>query len=815
MNNIQSSNISHGMPPQKVSSNKKKETKWQESCVNAISNMSGGRDLNGRSSKERKKINYDLINSILDESDFKHILDPYGQGKENIKSGKQPSKLRAINLIVNKINLLVGEEINRPFSWAVMGVSGEVVSEKDKAKKEELLKSAQQILLQEAGIPNVDQIDPNTGEPISPKSFEEIEEYYNYTHQDIREQSTNKILQHLRFYERLDKKFNEGWKHALISTEEIFYIGIVNGEPSLRVCNPINCDFDKNPDLDSIEEGDWFKEERWMTKGQIIDEYGEYLTDSQFKKIDQGEFRQPMSNDMHPGYAYPANDVNYYTRNSHSTQSSSTHYKVIHVVWKSMKKIGFLSYVDEFGDNQESIVNESFKLTPEMIEAGYDVEWTWVPEVWHGTKISEDIIIQVEPVPNQIRSMDNPRKVSLPYVGSVYNSMNSEATSLVDLLKPHLYLYISIWYTIEAEIAKSKGRKFIMDIAQIPKSHGFDVDKWMYHFDNLGIAWINSKEEGRKGDPNSIAQFNQFQAVDVSLSNSVVGLVQILDKIEYLMDKIVGITPQREGVTSSSETATGLERSVTQSSSITEPWFYIHNDVKQRAMTHLLECAKHAYPDKKKLNYILNDVERISYEIDMEKIADSEYNVFVVNTSRDTQVLNALRQKAEQAISSGILQFSDVAKLYQSQSIAQYTRELEKAEIQRNQKQEELQQGQVDAQNNKIKADQEEKEKERMFQAEQKQLDRENKIATATIQSMGFDDDIQGTGRIEALEQGKFALEQSKVAHEHNIKQQELNQEAREKQKDRDLKKQEIESKEKIEKLKAKTALKNKTVGEK
>ena len=34
--------------------------------------------------------------------------------------------------------------------------------------------------------------------------------------------------------------------------------------------------------------------------------------------------------------------------------------------WKSMKKIGFLSFIDELGEEQEGIVDETFKLTPEM-----------------------------------------------------------------------------------------------------------------------------------------------------------------------------------------------------------------------------------------------------------------------------------------------------------------------------------------------------------------------------------------------------------------------------------------------------------------
>ena len=607
------------LPAQKISE-KKKGVKWQETCVEALASMTNGRTINGRTSWGRKQVNYDLVNSIINENDYEYVLDPYGQGSN--KMGNSPGKLRDINLITNKVSFMKGEEINRPFNYQCIAVNGGAVSAKEEQKREMLTEAAYKVLAQELGVDLEPTIDPETGEEV-PVTFESVDKYMSYSHVDLREKWGNDILKYLEHAERLNLKFNEGWEHALIAAEEIYYVGIINGQPKLRTCNPLNCEFDRNPDNPNIEDGDWFREDRWMTTGQILDEYGEFLSDKQIDSLESGSARKGVSNSMHPGFGYSENDIDAYETSSPASRntSNSAQWLVNHVVWKSMKKIGFVTYPDEAsGGKEEGIVDSSFKLTPEMIEMGYEVEWTWIPEVWQGTKIADQIYVDIKPLPNQSRSMDNPREVKLPYVGTIYNATNSVQTSLVDLLKPHQYLYNTIWYRLETEVAKAKGKKMVMDIAQIPKSQGWDLDKWMYMFDNVGIAMINSHEEGTEGSSTGKpSSFNQFNAIDMTLSQSIGQYLTILDKIENLMDRIVGITPQREGQTKASETAAGGQASIIQSSIVTEPLFYVHNEVKKKVLSSLIECAKFAYPNQKKLNYITDDQTRVMLNIDVEK----------------------------------------------------------------------------------------------------------------------------------------------------------------------------------------------------
>ena len=493
------------MPSQKLSF-KKKVKKWKEQCVEAICSMGGSGSSNDRSSNERKQTNYDLVNSIIDENDFKYVLDPYGLGDKDQKG--KPAKMRDINLIVNKINRLKGEEMERPFNFQVYATNGNAVSEKEKKEMEMVLYVAQAKVAAMLGVPQEEIMNPETGEMDPPQSFEAIDKWKSSSLRDVREQWGNDILEYLKYKENLESKFSTGWEHGLIAAEEYYYIGISNNQPRLRVCNPIMCEFDRNPDNMNVEDGDWFREERLMTTGQILDEFGEHLTEEQIKKLDEGSIKPGLSNQMYPGFAYHQSD---FKKGGARPTSNSNQHVVQHVVWKSMKKIGFVSFINENEEETTMVVDETFKMQPEMLEAGYELEWKWIGEVWQGTKLGDGEYVNIEPLPNYNSSMDNPGKCKLPYVGKVYNATNSIQTSLVDLLKPHQYLYNIIWYRLETELSKAKGKKMVMDIAQIPRSEGIDLDKWMYMFDNLGIAFINSFEEGKEKFQGKTSQFNQHE----------------------------------------------------------------------------------------------------------------------------------------------------------------------------------------------------------------------------------------------------------------------------------------------------------------
>lgn len=808
-------NYGNSMPQQKLSS-RKKTKEWGKACVRAVANQGkSSRDLNGRTRWERKQINYDLVNSIIREDDFKHVINPYGSEKV---SSSQPAKLRDINLVFNKLNLMRGEEMARPFNFHVMATNGEAVTIKEEKKKEMIMSAAKYQLYEAAGLSPEPSIDPETGEEVPPVPLPQIEKYMSSSYTDIRERWANDILSYIEKDQDLALKFNEGWEHGLISAEEVFYVGKVNGRVVVRVVNPLNSDFDRNPDNPKIEDGDWFKEDRSMTVGQILDEFQDKLTDDQITRLDTGNMQFNANQNMHPGFAYTEDSIKAYSRNSHSDRGTAqnTHIQVTTVVWKSMKKLGTLKYLDQNGEFQENFVDDTFKLTPEMKEQGMSVKWRWIPQVWQGTKISEDIIVDVKPIDTSI-DPDNPSACKLPYVGRVLNGTNSVQTSMVDLIKPHQYLYCVVWFRLEAELAKAKGKKFLMDMALLPKSQGFDMEKWMYMFDNVGLALVNSFETGKGQFSDKTSAFNQFQAIDMTLSQSIGQYIQILDRIEGEIDRMLGITPQREGQVQASESATATRAAQVNSSYVTEPWFYMHNQVKKEVLTQCLNVAKFAYEGTKKINYIVDDVQRVMTQIDMDKFCDSYYGLFVTNSSKDNRLFDKIEALAPMLAQGDKARFSDLIAMYESNSIAEFKNRIEDAELQAEQKAQAAQEAQQQSEQQAMEMEAQKEKDQRDWQSNENQLDRDSDIQKTVISAVGFNaSDESGDGTVDdIIKQGDLALKQMDSERKHIQEDRKINLDRESKSKELDFKNRELKAKERMNKDNNRTALKNKVVGEK
>jgi hypothetical protein len=673
------------MPPQHIKS-AKKGPKWGRNCVLAIKGMSSGIDDMGRSTRENKEENYDLVNSKYREDDFEHVLNPYGLDMKSF--GGTPTKMQNYNIIRSRLETLRGEEMNASLNFFVYAISGEAVSAKKQKRKDMLkdLMKAQirmEFQLDEAVTKLEEQMNQLQEQMQTMQDQQQMQQMqqqmqklqeqrnnmpdiqaemkrFNSIYTDPTEQTNNKILKYLKKNDKLALKFNLGWFHALVSAEEIYYTGIIMGHPSVRPVNPLQVDYDKGANTTFIHEGNWVREEYWLPIGEIISMYGDVLTDAQVKLISEGKAGHSyMQGGMQQGFAYSYDGGQ---RRSQWVNGVGTHVYVMQCAWRSWAKVGILGYPDKrTGKWEEVEVDDSFKMTDELDALGAQLSWHWDHDIWEGTLIGTDIFINVRPKHNQTGN--------LPYVGYVYNNVNSIATSMVDLVKAHQYTYIVVWWRLEQELAKAKGKKFIMDMAQLPSSMGWDVDKWMYYFDNLGVVWINSTEEGRKGDPSSQAQFNQFQSIDMTLSQVVGQYMEILEKLEYLVEDIMGVSPQRMGDIKASETATGAQTSISRSTNVTKPWFYFHDLCKEAVLNELLELAKIAYIDGAEMELVLDEFEVETLRIDGDKLNGSQMGCFVSNSYEDRERRDKMEGLLTAAVNQGKASLLDVAKSLRSDSM--------------------------------------------------------------------------------------------------------------------------------------------------
>jgi hypothetical protein len=325
------------------------------------------------------------------------------------------------------------------------------------------------------------------------------------------------------------------------------------------------------------------------------------------------------------------------------------------------------------------------------------VEWKWIIEIWEGYRIGKDMYLGIQPLEYQHVSMENPNAQKLPYTGAVYNNLNTKPRSLVSIMKPLQYMYIILWYRLELAIARDKGKVAVMDVTQIPKNMGIDVNKWMHYLSALGVAFVNPYETGwdipgREGGRPS--QFNQMQAWDLSMSNVIAQYIQLMDKIEGMLAQLTGITPQRQGAISSSELVGNVERSVIQSSHITEPWFWVHNQVKKQVLTMLLDTAKFAWKgNKKSLHYVLDDATRAFINLS-DQFFNEDMDVFVDDSTKENQQIEMLRNLMQPAMQNGasLLDIAEIITLDNVNLIKQRLQEIEEKRMQQMQEQQQREQ---------------------------------------------------------------------------------------------------------------------------
>lgn len=826
-------------PVQKLPMSKKTK-EWKENCVDYIigkSGFSNGGGNNGRTRYEEMQTYYDLYNSIYNEKDLLYVTNPFKQ-----KDGF-PATAQDYNIIKPKIDLLLGEETKRPFNFKVVRTSDNATSEMQEKAKQMLTDYIMGMITANMGQEEAIRFQQaiQSGEILPP---EQIQKYLNKDYKDIAETTAYHSLNYLKNKLNITHEFYKGWKDALIAGEEIYYVGIVNGDPYLERVNPLYFSYDQSADLEFIHDSDWCCRKMIMSATEIYDRFYDKMSESQLNELLE------MIEDTSRGGINPEmrkSSLDYPHIKTHSINSLSSNpfegsdnINVWHCCWKSFKKIGFITYQDpETGEIDEVQVDESYKVT------GFElnVEWSWIIEVWEGYRVGEDLYIGIQPLEYQHISADNLNSQKLPYTGVVYNNTNSSPRSLVSMMKPLQYMYIVLWYRLELAMARDKGKVPVIDVTQIPKSMGIDVNKWMHYLGALGVAFINPYEEGwdipgREGGKPS--QFNQFTSLDLTMASTIDQYINLMNKIEDMVSEISGVSKQREGSIASNELVGNVERSVVQSAHITEPWFWVHNQVKREALTMLLDTSKVAWKGNKRcLHYILDDATRAFISLSDDFFYE-DMDIFVDDTTKNQQQVEALKQLMQPAMQNGA-SLLDIAEIITMDNISMIKGRLEEIEQKRMEQQQQMEQAQAEREQQMAQMQNEIKEEELMLKEAEMDLkkyeiDSNNatKITVAQLNAYkGVEDmDQDGNGQIDVVEIGNQALQQQKINSEAASKQFELNNKAREielkrqienkkiqLEKDRmkhetELQKQKDDEAYKREQLKAKTALKNKTNAE-
>jgi hypothetical protein len=697
---IIASNI-FSFPKQKLSY-KSKDEEWAKvnvRCGILLSDYDQGKT---RKSKDEMDLNYRLVSGDFDEKDVDRSLNPL-----NLKGVRWPVKIQNYPIELTKLDILKGEELSRPFNWFLRASNDHVVIQKEEREQEQLKNYV------------ATQLDnPNFSETEVKKDLQKMKKYYNYDYQDEREEMGTRLLQHIWKTQRVPYITTDAFYDIVTVAEEIYACDIFHSEPTNRKVKPRNISVFGNGESNYIDNAMIIVEDSWLSVGSVIDMFFDELDDDQVTYLDEGKNANRMGqNLMLSGPVNMAEEYVLAYGTQHIPLTSKDKYiygggfddhgniRVYRVCWRSKVKTGYLTYYID-GEEVHDYVSEDYKINTSL---GEKIEWQWLTEWWQGYcigNVNDGIYVKMERLPRIGMTVNNPSNVMSPYVGTIY-TIGDKAYSLIDRIRPYKYLYNITMTRAELASARNKGVLAEMDLARIPD--GWEPDIWMMYAELNGWFVTNSFKEGNEGPAMGklLSNLNNRAPATMNLDASqvIISNLELARWIKNEINEITGITPQREGQISNRETLGGVNRSLQQSSFITEPYFFIHDNTKLRLLELNLETAKYCYKNQNFAMNVMDDglIGRV-LKVDGKMLSETSFGMYLSDGRDDTELFQFIRQYAQAALQNDKANFKDIFEIMKSKSIAAVGKRMEEAEDTRQTEAESAAQKQYDAQQNTVES---------------------------------------------------------------------------------------------------------------
>jgi hypothetical protein len=796
-------------PDQFKTEKEKQDESWIKNTMDYFSNKAYAEYVKNRETFVK---NYDLVKGILRMEDF--YQEPQVKSFTDMLTTdlQLPAYVKHYSIITTPINELVGEISKRPDTFRVKAFDDDSQAEELEYKtgilQEYVINEAKQKILQNLAMQgqNPEEVDP---EELNKMTMEDVKDQLdNYT--SVAEKWANHVLTCQKAEFNLKEKSEDAFRDMLISAREFYHIYEDNSKLgfNIEVANPKNTWFLTTPDRKYISDPTGRAQGAYAA-GTVqvmeLSEIIESIPDMTKEEIDHlrsslqdyGLINVRESNLGNPDATPGQDSVQYDTYDPAVLQTrmiiesemkenedglkdflgltsnvSSFGYKyvVVRAYWISKKKIGKLIYTDEMGNEQSMLVDESYKSG--TIPTQISLEWGWINQWYQGTKIGPDIY-HIKPY-----KLLN----YCPIIGLTHEIKNTEAKSLVDLMKPFQVLYNVCMNQLYKLLEKEVGKVYLTSIRHIPIPKDGDaqdaLDVWEMEARNRGVMFIDDSPENLK----SPSSFNQFRDIDLTRTQEIQSRYNLAMQLKNECWELIGMSRQRMGSVSASESATGTNTAMQQSYSQTEPLFVAHEYVMGQLYQSIIDAA--LYVESKKpqstLSYITSQGESAFVQVNGSELRFRDLKVFLTNRPEDQQMFQEIRSLSQAVIQNGGSLY-DIIELYSTKSV----RQMKKVFKTLKERQEQMQDQQIQQQQQAQQAQQEQAQAQLQQAAQmaqeqqahddyQKELDRISKKEIAIIQATGFgkveSEDINQNTVPDVLEMGRLTHDQEKAAKDYQLK---------------------------------------------
>jgi hypothetical protein len=792
-------------PDQFKTEKEKRDESWIKNTMDYFANKAYAEYVKNRDTFVK---NYDLVKGILRMEDF--YQEPQVKSFTDMLTAdlNLPAYVKHYSIITTPINELVGEISKRPDSFRIKAFDDDSQSEELEYKtgilQEYVISQAKQKIMEKVAMSGEEIED----EQIQQMTMEEVQDDLD-SYTSVAEKWANHILTCQKADFNLKEKSEDAFRDMLISAREFYHIYEDNSKVgyNIEVANPKNTWFLTTPDRKYISDPTGRAQGAYaagtvqvMELSEIIEAIPD-LTKDEIDHLrsslqDYGLINVRESNLGNPNVAPGIDSVQYDTYDplvlqtrmmiesemkenndglkdflglTSNVSSFGYKYVVVRSYWISKRKIGKLIYLDEMGNEQSVLVDENYKSG--TIPTQQSLEWGWINEWYQGIKIGPDIY-HIKP----FKLLNY-----CPIIGLTHEVKNTEARSLVDLMKPFQVLYNVCMNQLYKLLEKEVGKVYLTSIRHIPIPKDGDaqdaLDIWEMEARNRGVMFIDDSPENLK----SPSSFNQFRDIDLTRTQEIQSRYQLAMQLKNECWELVGMSRQRMGSVSASESATGTNAAITQSYSQTEPLFVAHEYVLGQLYQAIIDAS--LYIESKKpqstLSYITSKGESAFVQVNGTDLKFRDLKVFATNRPEDKKMFEEIRGLSQAVIQNGG-SLHDVIELYSTNSVREMKKvfktlkdrqeQMQDQQMQQQQQQMEQQQQQAQAQLQQAQLAQEQ---QLAHDDYQKELDRINKKEIALIAAeskAGGLPDVDQTGVPDVLEISKLANEQSKASRDYQAK---------------------------------------------
>jgi len=814
-------------PDQYIAEKEKYSERWIKTNNDYFANVAYAQYM---SNQKHVVKNYRLLKGILTKEDFYEDEEVVSFMETLSKDMELPSHVKHYPILNPPINTMIGELSRRPDNHHVKAYDddsrAEELQQKTDVLQQYILEQVRNRILikvaQKQGISPEELMASEEGQQqLSQMTEQEVAEYMtSYT--STAEKWGNMTLEALKMELNLKEKSEEAFRDLLICSRQFYHIYEDNSKLgfNVRVVNPKNIWYLTTPDKTYTKDSYAIGTIDIMEFSEILNTFNLSLEEINALRKGMEGYETNLGRESNlfnnvkgdRSVTYDTYDplvqrermlaesqvhenteaLNTFLGLGNNVATFGSKFVVVRSYWLSKKKTGLLTYLDpNTGKPEKALVDETYKKIPEEIS----IEWGYQNQWWEGVKIGANVYFA-----KPYTLLGYP-----PIIGVVHENKNTEARSLVDLMKPFQVLYNICMNQLFSLFEKELGNVANVSIRRLPRLKDGDdqdaIDAWEMMAKERGITFDDDSPENTKVP---VTNQSVAKSIDLTRTNEIQSRYQTAVGLKNECWELVGFNRQRLGSTLATQTATNAQNDLQQSYAQTEPYFSQHEYTLNELYQALLDTAQSIESEKptSTLSYVNNEGTSAFIQVNGTDLKLKDLKVFVTSRAEDQRIFNEMRMLAQPMLSSGAASIYDIAVLYSTNSVRQMKDTFKRLKDQQDalaQQQNSIEQQRLQQESEQFQIQVQEsdkKEREKMINDNyQKELDRVNKKEIALIQSFNRQQDnlkdSDASGVPDILEISRLGLDEDKAKKDHLVN---LNKMANDRKKNEDKFKVDMES---------------------